>query len=128
MTTVGTRIGRTSAINSYLIAVIMVLIAGGLGWVAFLPHTYYTSTGKECVRTQDCTVDQSCVNKMCSTTQKTTKRPMWFLIISFVLICIAYLIVRDAGKVKKIIVRDKNTRDLLVGVKLLSDMLKNKNR
>ena len=123
---VETRRDGTNVISSYLIAVILVVIAGGLGWAAFLPlDSYsYTSTGKQCARTQDCAINQSCVNNMCSTTQKTTKKPIWFLIISFVLIFFAYLIARDAGKVKKIIVRDKNTRDLLVGVNILSNMLK----
>jgi hypothetical protein len=77
------RVGSSlNVINSYVGAAIMVLIAGVLGWVAFLPLNNYTftSTGKECAITQDCTgADQSCVNKMCSTTQTTTKDTTGFL-------------------------------------------------
>lgn len=117
-------------IKSYVGSVFMVLIAAGLGWVAFLPlNTYtYTSTGKECAMTQDCTgADESCVNKMCSTTQTTTKRHYWLLIISFVLLCIAYFIVWEAKMVKEIITQDKNTQQvggLIFEASLLSNLFK----
>ena len=125
------RVGTSlNVIHSYIGAFFMVLIAAGLGWVAFQPlDTYtYTSTGKECAIPQDCTgADQSCVNKMCSTIQTTTKRHYWLLIISFVLICIAYFIVWEAKMVKEIITQDKNTQQvggLMFEASLLSKLLK----
>jgi hypothetical protein len=121
-----------NVIQSYAGAAVLALIAVIIGWIAFIPQDTFTNTEKKCVIDQDCIGEnQSCVNKMCLEKSKTKKHNYWLLIISVVLLCIAYFIVWQAKMIKKVITQDKNTQKvggLLFASSLISNLLKNKNR